>query len=159
DARVLRALVAVVPGCATKRLAEQLLAYPARELFAAVGEVAGGSYPPWGLRGSDCNALRGDIGVPGVSPVPRGPAPAAFRARRGEGLACTDPAIRDQCGALLLLLGDAGSGSALLDWIRTEPEALGGLGADPWLLLARCSGATVREALLTRLHGAAGEDG
>jgi hypothetical protein len=130
-------LVAVVPGCATRRLADELLTHSATELFAA----------PTNQNESE---PRGDVGFIGVWPFLEVTAPAMFRVRLREGLASSDPAIRDQCGELLLRLHDAGSAAALASWMPENSD-------DSWLLLARC-GAPARDALTARLRDEKGSE-
>ncbi|MCU0866607.1 MAG: hypothetical protein MUC36_22710 [Planctomycetes bacterium] len=97
DVRLLRVLVAVVPGCATTRLADALLAYPAAELFApGKADEDEHEYHEW----------RGDLGWSGVWPFLEVTRPEAFRQRLREGLRAEDVACRDRCAHLLVTLGD-----------------------------------------------------
>lgn len=149
DARLLRALIAWVPPCATRRLADRLLAQPASELFAeSIDSATGEAF-------DDPDEFQADAGHAGVWPFLEVTAPAMFRTRLREGLAQPDPAVRGRCGVLLLKLGDQESAKALLEWVKSEPPQLDNLyGVDS--LLAGCHGSEVRAHFAARLRG---EDG
>jgi hypothetical protein len=132
DARVLRTLIAVIPACATARLADRLLAHEASVLFG------GGADPdsPW-------TEPRGDLGFRGVWPFLEVTRPDLFRTRLREGLAAGDEAVQKTCADLLLRLSDRESGKLLLAWIQRT-------GGDRWFELAAIGGDDVRAALLAR---------
>jgi hypothetical protein len=151
DARLLRALIAWVPPCATRRLADRLLAQPAATVFAqSIDSVTGDAF-------ADPDEFRADAGYAGVWPFLEVTAPAMFRTRLREGLAQPDPAIRGRCGALLLQLGDQESAAALLEWVKSEPPQLDDLYPCD-VLLARCHGPEIQAHFEAQLRCEDGSD-
>jgi hypothetical protein len=145
DARVLRAIVAVVPGCATARLADALLAHPATELFAPhPGDEQ--PEPIWEQR-------LGDLGYRGEWPFLEVTRPDAFKRRLHEGLTTDQAPVRDICASLLVKLGDVEHLDHLVAWIERSKDP-----APNWLLLARTSHAKVVELLRNRVASPAEAD-
>ncbi len=151
DPRLLRTLIAWLPPCETRRLADRLLANPASALFAGCIDSATGEAL------ADPDDFRADAGHAGVWPFLEVTASAKFRTRLREGFALGDPAIRGACGVMLLRLGERESATELLAWVQSEPTCLGQVNQVDQLL-ARCNGPQLRDHFASRLRGADGSD-
>ncbi|MBK9386972.1 MAG: hypothetical protein IPN34_19325 [Planctomycetes bacterium] len=150
DIAVLRALVAVVPACATARLAEKLLAAPAEQLFAPLPPELDPREEDEEIDLEDLGLaeFEGDLGSAGCWPFLEVTRPREFRSKLREGLASARPYVRDLCAVLLMRLRAVEVDVELLRWAQAREER----GEDvPWFELAAIGGPSIGRAIDERL--------
>lgn len=145
----LRALLAAVPGCATARLCDRLLAAsPAQWLVTPTPGVT--VVDELGLE-VDLDPCIGDCGWRGALPLLEVTRPDGLRAALRTALTDTDATVRDAAARSLLRLNDQPSAPQLVAWVRAQ-------NPPPWRALGAFGGAVAFAALKQAAEAATEED-